>query len=283
MRSAPWCGGSDPGLSHVHRTFPHQFFQLGWSQFPPRSLREVAQEETSEPDPLEHGDLLPDGREHHTDLPLPALVDGDAVRVRRLAEEDPDSRGPGHLFLDLDSLLQLCNIRIGETAGGCDPVLLLMLEAGMRQFVSQLTVVRQHKQPGAVFIQPSSRMQSGRAHALREKLQNRRPVPVILRGAEVSLRLVHYQVHPVGGDLRHLIAGHHDCVDLRVDLLGVRRRDASVYLHQPRVDELRDLAAGPVARVGKHSDQGNRRHLGILPVCLTALLQASRIARLSLA
>jgi len=126
-------------------------------------------------------------------------------------------------------------------------------------------------------------MQPGGANVLRQKFQDGGPVPVILRGAEVTLGLVHNEVHAAGGNLRNLVAGHYDGVDSGVDLLGVGRRDAAIDLDQSRVDELRDLTARAVARVGKHSDQGNRRHLGILPVCLTALLQAPRISRLSLA
>jgi len=143
--SAPGCGGSDPGLSHIHRPLPHQFLQLGRSEFPPLSFLEFAQQKPTQSDPLEHGDLLADGSEHHADLSLPALMDGDAVRVGRLAEEYPHPRGPCHLFLNLHPLLQPFDIHIGEAAGGGDPVLLLVLESGMRQFVRQLSVVCEYQ------------------------------------------------------------------------------------------------------------------------------------------
>lgn len=109
-------------------------------------------------------------------------MNGDAIGEGRLPEKEPYFCRPCHLALDLDTLFQLVKIGISESAGSRNVVLLFVLVARMREFVCQLSVIRQYEKACAVLIETPRGMQSRFAPSLRQEIHHRGSTPVVLRG-----------------------------------------------------------------------------------------------------
>src|SRR5690606_36672869 len=105
-------------LPHVGRPLPQQLLEFCWPKLSPLALRQVAKQESAKPHALEERHLLVDRGEHHSYLSLTSFVDGDAVRVRSLAQQYAYPGRPGHLSLNLHTLFKPRDIRVGEAACG---------------------------------------------------------------------------------------------------------------------------------------------------------------------
>jgi len=197
---------------------------------------------------------------HHPYLPLAAFMDDDTVAVGRLPLELAHLRRPGDLTLDVDALFEAALVVLRQTAREGDIILLLVLEPGVCQLVRQLAVIGQNKQPRAVLVQTSCRMQPCLAQVVGKQFHYGGSATVVLGSAQIAVRLVHGDVHTPRAFFAGALACHDDLVCGRVDRLCVRLGNLAVDLNEACLDEDNDSAPGAVAGVGQRSREWHSSH-----------------------
>src|ERR1700730_4313823 len=97
---------------------------------------------------------MPDSFEHALDLTVLAFVNGQLDDARR---EQADSRGRSEPVVELDALLERCDVLHARRASHFGAVRLLDAVAGMRETIRQLPVVREEQRTCRIRIEATDR------------------------------------------------------------------------------------------------------------------------------